>query len=151
MSTYLVGISEGELIEKRTLRPVLLRSPRESREDQVKSVMVVDDEEMVREAISGILTASGYNVIQAKDGLDGLLKYQASRDRIFLVIIDINMPMMDGAMLSHVIKGADPSTKIILISGRVEQPPPDARSDAFLLKPFLSKDLLALIQQMLAA
>ena len=117
----------------------------------MKSVLVVDDEEMVREAISGILSLSGYDVIQAKDGLDGLLKYQASRAKIIMAIIDINMPMMDGAMLSNVIKGADPLTKIILISGHVEQPPPEANADAFLLKPFLSKDLQALILQVLAA
>lgn len=117
----------------------------------MKSVLVVDDEEMVREALSGILAFSGYDVIQAKDGLDGLMKYQASRANIFLVIIDIKMPMMDGAMLSNVIKGADPLTKIILISGHVEQPPPEAMADAFLLKPFLSKDLLDLIQKVIAA
>jgi CheY-like chemotaxis protein len=117
----------------------------------VKSVLVVEDEEMVREAISGILTVSGYDVIPAVDGLDGLMKYQASRSNIFLVIIDIKMPMMDGAMLSSVIKGADPLTKIILISGHVELPPSDARADAFLMKPFLSKDLLALINKLLAA
>jgi len=117
----------------------------------VKSVLVVDDESMVRETIAGILAISGYDVIQAKDGLDGLMKYQASRAKILLVIIDIKMPMMDGAMLSGVIKGADPLTKIILISGHVEQPPLDARADGFLLKPFHSKDLLALIEKVLVA
>jgi len=117
----------------------------------VKSVLLVDDEDMVRETIAGILTVSGYDVIQAKDGLDGLLKYQVSRANIFLVIIDIKMPMIDGAMLSNVIKGADPLTKIILISGHVEQPPAEARADGFLLKPFPGRDLLALIQKLLAA
>jgi CheY-like chemotaxis protein len=139
------------LLKIQRLHQIRLPFPDISREEQVKSVLVVDDEEMVREAISGILSLSGYDVIQAKDGLDGLLKYQASRAKIIMAIIDIKMPMMDGAMLSNVIKGADPLTKIILISGHVEQSPPEANADAFLLKPFLSKDLLALILQVLAA
>ena len=117
----------------------------------MKGVLVVDDEALVRDTLTAILAASGYDVIQAKDGLDGLLKYQASRAKISLVIIDIKMPMMDGIMLCSVIKEADPLTKVILISGYVDQPLSEAKADAFLPKPFESKALLDMIRQVLAA
>ena len=119
----------------------------ERREESLKSVMVVDDEEMVRDTLTGLLAVSGYHVIQAKDWLDGLFKYQTLRPNISLVVIVIKMPMMDGIILCNAIKDADPNTKIILISDYAEQPQLEAKSDVFFPKPFKGKDFLDVVKQ----
>jgi two-component system chemotaxis response regulator CheY len=67
-----------------------------------KKVMVVDDSRTMRQQVGIVLTAAGYEVIEAEDGLDGLEKLQQTAD-LSLVICDVNMPRMDGlAMLATV-------------------------------------------------
>jgi len=117
----------------------------------VGKLLVVDDDELMRECVTAMLTALGYEVIQAKDGLEALLVYQAMRDNIALIIMDIVMPRMDGIAATKVIKAADPSAKVILMSGHSECDPSEAKADAFLPKPFSSKTLRDTVEQILKA
>jgi two-component system chemotaxis response regulator CheY len=59
-----------------------------------KSIMVVDDSETIRKFLSFALRALGFSVIAARDGMDALEKL--SKNRVDLVITDLNMPNMDG-------------------------------------------------------
>ena len=59
-----------------------------------KKILIVDDEENIRELIGDVLKMHGYKVIFAVDGLDALAK---SKDgKIDLIILDVNLPKMDG-------------------------------------------------------
>ena len=112
-------------------------------------LLVVDDDEMVRRCVTSILKAIGYDVVEAINGMDALLVHQSSHGTVSLVIMDIAMPLMDGIEATKLLKKADPSVKIILMSGHTEQPPVEARPDAFIPKPFRSRQLLEVIQQVL--
>jgi len=115
----------------------------------VGKLLVVDDDEMVRVFVTAILATLGYDIVEAKDGLEALLVYQAMRSEISLIIMDIMMPRMDGIAATKVIKATDPSTKVILMSGHSEHDPAEAKADGFIPKPFSGKDLLEVVQKVL--
>jgi CheY-like chemotaxis protein len=79
------------------------------------SVLVVDDEEAVRQLIKQALGQAGYQVSEARDGKEGLLRYrQAPAD---LVIMDILMPDQDGLESILTLRREFPSAKIVAITG----------------------------------
>jgi UDP-3-O-acyl N-acetylglucosamine deacetylase len=80
-----------------------------------RSILVVDDEERIRESIREILTDEGYRVLEASDGnkvLDLICK-----ERPRLVLLDIWMPRVDGIGLLREIKEKEPGIDVIMISG----------------------------------
>ena len=95
------------------------------------SILLVDDDAMVREATAWMLTDAGHDVTEAADGVAALdhLLHQGPVD---LMITDINMPRMDGIELAHQSKVRWPAMPVLLVSGR-PQPP---GTQAFMSKPF---------------
>jgi len=80
-------------------------------------ILVVDDDEMVRDFVTAILATFGHDSVPAGDGVEALLAFQYLRHQISLVIMDIMMPRMDGIAVTKVIKEANPSAKVILMTG----------------------------------
>jgi len=78
-------------------------------------IMVVDDDVFVREMLSSILEAAGYEVLVAEDGLDALEKYKADRE-VQLIVSDINMPRMDGVQLIHALRQERLEVPIIMVT-----------------------------------
>jgi two-component system chemotaxis response regulator CheY len=64
----------------------------------VKTVLIVDDSEMIRRHVAETLRSGDYNVIEAGDGVDALAQITANRE-LSLIILDINMPRMNGLEL----------------------------------------------------
>jgi len=111
--------------------------------------LIVDDDSLLRECVKAMLAPLGNEVVEAKDGLEALMVFQALPGEIPVIIMDINMPRMDGMAATSVIKAAAPATRIILYSGCHQALPPDVPADAFLAKPFHSRELLSLVQRFL--
>ncbi|MEP7119521.1 MAG: response regulator [Byssovorax sp.] len=64
--------------------------------------MVVDDSRTMRQQVGIVLTAAGFEIVEAEDGLDGLEKVRQTPD-LSLILCDVNMPRMSGLeMLVHV-------------------------------------------------
>lgn len=82
-----------------------------------ETILVADDEIMVRDMLSGFLSEYGYNVILAKDGQEALELYASHSDTIRLILMDIVMPRKDGLSAYTEIKDKNPRIKIILMSG----------------------------------
>ncbi|HEY2989987.1 MAG TPA: UDP-3-O-acyl-N-acetylglucosamine deacetylase [Candidatus Binatia bacterium] len=80
-----------------------------------KTILVVDDEDRVRESIREILSDEGYRVIEAPDGTNVLELIRSERPR--LVLLDIWMPGVDGIGLLKEIKKEEPDVNVIMISG----------------------------------
>lgn len=80
-------------------------------------VLVIDDEEMVREAVSDILELAEIETLTATGGAEGLLLYHAYQDRIGLVILDMRMPGMSGPETFEQLVAIDPDVRIVLSSG----------------------------------
>lgn len=87
---------------------------------EYKRILVVDDEENARMALSKILTHDGYEVSSAGNGLEAL-NFLRSND-VELIITDLNMPEMNGLMFLRELKRSYPSSKVIMITayGEVE-------------------------------
>lgn len=80
-------------------------------------VLVVDDEELLRSLAREMLTLLGYEVILAENGAEGVSRFQANRDRIDVVILDIMMPVMDGYECFRQIRNIDPQVKVLICTG----------------------------------
>lgn len=84
------------------------------------TVLLVDDEEMIRGVGTEMLKSLGFIVITAIDGRDALKVY-TSRDDVACVILDLTMPHMDGAQCFHELRQLYPEVKVIMSSGYSEQ------------------------------
>ena len=78
-------------------------------------ILVIDDDESIRFLLRAVLEFQGYDVIEAENGYEGLLCYQA--EPADLVIIDMQMPVMDGLELLMELQRTFPRVKVIAISG----------------------------------
>jgi len=120
-----------------------------------KQLLIVDDDSNLQFVLEVLLTSAGYQVEQAKDGIDGLTKAVASRPD--LVVLDGMMPRMNGWELASRMS-ADPdlsSVPILFMSDERSEPGTQKglsqRSVAFLPKPFSPENLLSKVSTLLGA
>jgi two-component system, cell cycle sensor histidine kinase and response regulator CckA len=114
-------------------------------------ILVVDDEESVRQVLRRILEEGGFTVIEADNGSSALQVVRRSKGGISLVITDITMPVMDGLELARALQASNPGMPILFITGKdpalLAQTGPNAR---VLLKPFGPALLLATVRRIIA-
>ncbi len=120
--------------------PFSLKSVRKSAEKDSVSILLVDDEDLFRNAGQRVLERLGYDVVTAKDGQEALAIYRDIHEQISLVILDMIMPIMDGNETFDKLIAFDPDVKILISSGyakdeNVEALLANGASD-FLQKPF---------------
>jgi two-component system, cell cycle sensor histidine kinase and response regulator CckA len=111
-----------------------------------ETVLLVDDEDFVRELGSRILKAHGYTVLSASEGEEALALYGKEKDRIALVILDLIMPTMGGKDCLKEILRVDPNARILIASGYSGDISIkecfDLGAKGFVAKPFRIKELL---------
>ena len=110
------------------------------------TVLVVDDEPVIRELVSMLLEDEGYTVRQAADGLDALQEVEA--DGIDLVLTDIKMPRLDGASLARQLCSREHAVPVVLMSAVF--PAAELPDVPFLRKPFAPDHLTHVIAEVLA-
>ncbi len=81
------------------------------------TVLVVDDEEVIRQTASVVLRALGYQVLLATNGREGLEQYRNNQGRINIVLLDMVMPEMNGVACFREIRKLDPRARVIISSG----------------------------------
>jgi len=108
------------------------------------SVLVVDDEEMVRSTVTRLLTLNGHQVERASSGAEGLSMF--AENDYDVVFTDFGMPEMTGAELSRKIKEQQPDLPVILLTGYTETETAHEQVDGILSKPFKRDDLETAIQ-----
>jgi two-component system, cell cycle response regulator CpdR len=120
-----------------------------------KSILVIDDNEIILRMICDLLNRSGFTVLSASDGVQGLKVYYAELPS--LVITDLIMPNKEGLEVIMELNKQDPKPKIIAISGGGRLEPqtylPLAEllgADHVLEKPFHPAELIALVEKLLA-
>ncbi|MGJ7916838.1 response regulator, partial [Massilia sp. LXY-6] len=120
------------------------------------TVMVVDDSLTVRRVTQRLLEREGYRVLLAKDGVEALEQLQAPETRPDLMLVDIEMPRMDGFDLTRNVRGngATHGIPIIMITSRTADKHRNYALglgvDAYFGKPFQEDALLAAIEGLLA-
>ncbi len=88
---------------------------------QAGTVLLVDDEQMIREAAGAALESMGFKVLVAVDGLDAVEVFTREKDTIDLVLMDLTMPHMDGREAFQHLRRIRPGIPVILSSGYNEQ------------------------------
>jgi two-component system cell cycle sensor histidine kinase/response regulator CckA len=110
------------------------------------TVLLVDDDALVRELATRILTKHGYTVLQATNGREALDLLEKERSQISLVILDLIMPEMGGKECLTEILKIDPQAKVLVASGySADASVKDTAqmgAKGFVAKPFRFKDLL---------
>lgn len=161
---------ESEVGKGTTLR-VLFPVSEDSKEDQAKAdsigalkaqkteaylltgtVLVVDDEEMVRDVSLAILTGLGLNVISAADGEKAISIFKDNADKIDVVLMDLTMPGMDGIASFMEMKRIKPDVKVILSSGYGEQELTQRKAEGFadfIQKPYVIQNLKEKLETLL--
>jgi two-component system, cell cycle sensor histidine kinase and response regulator CckA len=108
-------------------------------------ILLVDDEENIREVSRAALERAGYRVLTAADGTEAIAMYVENRDEIALVVSDISMPIMDGPATIRALRKLDPAVKVVAMSGLMnpEQTAEIGKLgvDASLSKPFTAQTL----------
>ncbi len=111
-----------------------------------KSVLIVDDDDDVRESMSDVLSSEGYPVVVAADGVEALAALERCETPT-LVLLDSRMPRMNGAeFLDRISRLESPKDiAVVFISGRSEPLPESSLTIGELRKPFDLDALLALL------
>ena len=116
-------------------------------------VLVVDDEESIREITRGTLETFGYKVLTANDGTEALAIYADKKNEIAVVLTDMVMPFMDGPATIRVLQRMNPKVKIIAASGLgTAQHAGEGTLEGvsvFLTKPYTAEKLLKTLAQVL--
>jgi PAS domain S-box-containing protein len=115
-----------------------------------RTVLVVEDDELVRTLIYQVLGGAGYNILGAINGQEALELLVNESDQIDLVLTDIIMPKMGGRELLEYLKARWPDLKVICMSGYTDQAVVRhdllQQCDNFLQKPFTPSVLLSLVE-----
>ena len=118
-----------------------------------ETVLLVEDEDIVRELSSEVLRSCGYKVIEASSGKEALRSYKEFGKEISLLMTDVVMPGMNGEELAKQLLSIQPELKILYTSGYIDNP--IALSDglkhgaAFIQKPFTNIELARKIRAIL--
>jgi CheY-like chemotaxis protein len=128
------------------------------REDQLKggdeTILLVDDEEYIRELGVELLSDVGYEVLTAIDGESALQLYRKDQQRIDLVILDLVIPGMGGKKCCEEILKINPQAKILIVSGYYSVNGPgkeamEAGAKGFVGKPFDVSHMLKAVRYIL--
>ncbi len=113
------------------------------------TIMVVEDDNELREALCETLQLAGFAVVKAKDGIDAL--QQVTTAAVNLIISDIQMPNMDGQALLKKLKGVYPDIPVMLMTayGTIQQAVDAMRFGAvdYMVKPFEAEVLVNMVSR----
>jgi PAS domain S-box-containing protein len=117
-------------------------------------ILVVDDEDSIREITQTSLETYGYRVLVASEGIEAIALYTQHKEEISVVLIDMMMPSMDGPTTIRVLQKINPQVKIIGVSGLVSNHKMielvGNSVTTFLPKPYTSNELLKQLQAVLS-
>jgi two-component system, chemotaxis family, chemotaxis protein CheY len=118
-----------------------------------KQIMTVDDSSSIRQMVSFTLREAGYNVIEAVDGKDALLKLKDYQ--IDMLLTDLNMPNLDGIGLIKEVR-KNPATKFIPVvmlttesQTEKKQQGKSVGATGWIVKPFTQEQLLLVVKKVL--
>ena len=110
-----------------------------------RTVLVVEDDEVLRKLVRQGLEAAGYHVADAADGSLGLAEFKRLT-RVGMLLTDVRMPNMDGLELAHEVTGLDGQLPVLFMSGSHLEAD---LGHGCIRKPFHLADLVARVQRIL--
>lgn len=118
-----------------------------------QTILIVDDNEVVRKYIAVILAPKGYNLVLA-DCAESAMKWASKTSQLDLLIADLSLPDLCGTLLYEEVSASHPETRPLFISGYTEAEASqiyasDGFKGEFLAKPFLAKELVSRVEGLL--
>lgn len=118
-----------------------------------ETILLVDDEAVVRRAAKRLLMNLGYEVLLAADGAEGVATYEAHRGHIDITVLDMVMPREPGEVVFRRIRTLDPGAQVLLASGNAADDTVEALilegAVGFVQKPYKIAQLNQLIRRAL--
>jgi len=118
------------------------------------SVLIVDDESLIREVASAMLKDIGFDIIEAADGEEAVALYCQHQSIIRAVLLDMTMPKMDGKTCFTELKKINPDVRVLLSSGYSEQDINKLFAEhtpaGFIQKPYMPKALQQKMEEILS-
>ncbi len=118
-----------------------------------ETILLVDDEEYIRDLASRFLDRAGYRVITAEDGRKAVGVYETEKNSISLVILDLIMPKMGGRECLEELMKVEPKVKVLVSSGYSDAEKRDdliqVGAKGFVGKPFQMTQLLKTVREVL--
>ncbi|MDH4185850.1 MAG: PAS domain S-box protein [Nitrospira sp.] len=150
-TTVTIYLPEQSILDKQDVKPDV--SDGKQGEAGGETILVVEDDSLVRNMTRDFLAGSGYTVVEAEDGAAGYEICANPNQRIDLLLTDMMMPKMNGRELAEQAKLQRPEIPIILMSGYTDDPmiaeAIAMHAVEFLAKPFLPADLLKRVRSLL--
>jgi CheY-like chemotaxis protein len=119
---------------------------------RVQGVLLIDDEEMIRETTKECLQEFDYQVYEAVSAEEGLDFIKENRDKVDLIVLDLGMPGMGGQKFLEKLNEFEAEFKIIVASGysnhKISKNPKSYGADAFLAKPYSTSKLISIINSL---
>jgi len=120
-----------------------------------ETILLADDDEIIRDVSHQILQMCGYNVLEAADGVEALSIFRENQDCISLLLTDMSMPKMSGRELARQVCSIRPDAKVLYMSGYLDDAVIRQGSAGdrtyFLQKPFSIEDLSKMVRDILAS
>jgi CheY-like chemotaxis protein len=122
-------------------------------ENKRGTILLVEDETEIRNQIARQLETSGFNVLQAADGKQAVSAFQQNGDDISLILLDVEMPEMNGEEALRIIRRESATVKAVVMSGyglaRVRDSFTHLEIAGMLAKPFTRAQLLSVLEEAL--
>jgi CheY-like chemotaxis protein len=120
-----------------------------------ETILLVEDEEMLRELLSSLFEEHGYKVLVAKDGAEGVEVYRNHKESVALVLSDMGLPKLGGWEMFQQMMEINPKVKAILASGyfdpNLKMTMMKAGAKDFIQKPYVSEMVLKRVREVLDA
>ncbi|MDX8407444.1 MAG: response regulator [Mariprofundaceae bacterium] len=117
------------------------------------TVLIVDDETLIREVAHAMLKDIGFEIIEAIDGKEAVECYRQHQSEISAVLLDMTMPQMDGKTCFAELKKINPDVRVLLSSGYSEQDINKLFADhtpaGFIQKPYMPESLQQKMEEIL--
>lgn len=118
-----------------------------------ETILLIEDEEMLRELVKTVLITKGYTVLTAEDGVHGVEMYRRHEHEISLVLSDMGLPLLSGQDVVKNIRDINPAAKVIIASGFIDPKVKSEMSQSgiehFIQKPYLQDELLLKVREVL--
>ena len=114
-----------------------------------RTILVIDDEDVVRSVARRFLGHCGYRVLEAADGRDGVAVFCRERESVALVLLDLAMPTMSGREALAAMRDVDPEVKVIIFTGDATKAEGIEGDFTVLEKPFDLDELGAAVRRAL--
>lgn len=143
-STFEVFLPVGK--ERRT-------APRDGSREEIlggsETILIADDEERIRDAVSSALAKYGYEVLTASDGIECMDVFQVEAKKIHIVLLDVSMPKLSGREVSQKMIEIEAGIKVVIFTGYATDEDDFGNAKAFLQKPLRLPAVLKTVRRVL--